>query len=178
MRYSYNRGEHNRAFNRHIEKLSAAASLTHTKYGNSNQPAAGTAFQSSIDVARMANHNMTISAKARPGDLSRKKRADHATLSNNCSRKSCTGAAVKPAFRQTNQAAIAIAMNKIVQTGPNSQLGAVQRGLLRPGVPRPKRRRSQQRPQSCGSKADCDANNESHRGSGQAVSLRVLSLIS
>ena len=132
MRYSYNRGEHNRAFNRHFEKLSAAASLTHTKYGNSNQPAAGTAFQNSIDVARMANHKMTISAKARPGDLSRKKRADHATLSNNCSRKSCIGAAVKPTFRQTNQAAIAIAMNKIVQTGPNSQLGAVQRGLLRP----------------------------------------------
>jgi hypothetical protein len=131
MWYSYSRGEHNQAFNRHIEKLSAAAKLTHTKYGNNNQPAAGTDLQNSIDVARIASHNMTISAKARPGDLSRKKRADHATLSNNCSRKSCIGPAINPTFRQTSHAAIAIATNKIVHTGPNSQLGGVQRGLLK-----------------------------------------------
>src|SRR5208283_4928146 len=80
----------------------------------------------------MAKHNMTISAKARPGDLSRKNRADHATFSNNCSRNSRIGPPVTPTFRQTNQAAIAIAMNKIVQTGPNSELGGVQLGLLRP----------------------------------------------
>src|ERR1019366_3940375 len=79
----------------------------------------------------MANHNMTISAKAGPGDRRRKNTADHATLNNNCSRKSCIGAAVKPTFRQTSQAAIAIAMYKIVQTGPNNQLGGVQLGLLK-----------------------------------------------
>jgi len=41
------------------------------------------------------------------------------------------GTAVNPAFRQTSQAAIAIAIYKIVQTGPNSQLGGVQLGLLK-----------------------------------------------
>ena len=35
-------------------------------------------------------------------------------LSNNCSRKNCIGAAVKPTFRQTKQAAIAIAISKLV----------------------------------------------------------------
>ena len=79
----------------------------------------------------MANHSMTISAKAGPGDRSRKNTADHATLSSNCSRKSCIGTAVSPTFRQTSQAAIAIATYKIVQTGPNSQLGGVQLGLLK-----------------------------------------------
>jgi len=74
---------------------------------------------------------MTISAKAGPGDRSRKNTADHATLSNNCNRNSRMGAAVKPASRQISQAAIAIAMYKIVQTGPNSQLGGVQLGLLK-----------------------------------------------
>jgi len=74
---------------------------------------------------------MTISAKAGPGDRRRKNTADHATLSNNCSRKSCIGAAVSPTFRQTSHAAIAIAMYKIVHTGPNSQLGGVQLGLLK-----------------------------------------------
>ncbi len=80
----------------------------------------------------MANHKTTISVKARPGDLSRKNSADHATLSTNCVRKSCIGAAVRPAFRQTIQAAIAIARYKIVQTGPNSQLGGFHLGLLSP----------------------------------------------
>src|SRR5579864_1705243 len=84
-----------------------------------------------MDVASMANHSMTISTKAGPGDRSRKNTADHATLSNNCSRKSCIGAAVKPTSRQISQAAIAMAMYKIVQTGPNSQLGGVQLGLLK-----------------------------------------------
>ena len=74
---------------------------------------------------------MTISAKAGPGDRSRKNTADHATLSSNCSRKRRIGTAVNPIFLQTSQAAIAMAMYKIVHTGPNSQLGGVQRGLLK-----------------------------------------------
>src|SRR2546430_560776 len=81
-------------------------------------------------VARTANHKTTISVKATPGDLIRKNIADHATLSTNCVRKKCIGAAVTPAFRQTNQAAIAIARYKTVQTGPNSQLGGFHLGLL------------------------------------------------
>ena len=74
---------------------------------------------------------MTISAKAGPGDRSRKNTADHATLSTNCRRKSCIGTAVSPTFRQTSQAAIAIARYNIVQTGQNNQLGGVQLGLLK-----------------------------------------------
>ena len=79
----------------------------------------------------MANHSITISTKAGPGDRSRKNTPDHATLSHNCSRKSCIGPAVKPTSCQISQAAIAMAMYKIVQTGPNSQLGGVQLGLLK-----------------------------------------------
>ena len=79
----------------------------------------------------MANHKRIISVKARPGDRSPKNRMDHAILSSNCSRKSRIGTAVSPTFPQTSQAAIAIARNRIVQTGPNSQLGGVQRGLLK-----------------------------------------------
>lgn len=101
------------------------------KYGRSNQPAAGTTFQNSSEVARMASHNIAISAKASPGDFSLKNNADHATLRNNCSRKSCIGPAVSPTFRQTNQTATAISTNKSAQTGPNSQFGGVQVGLLR-----------------------------------------------
>src|SRR5208337_4771571 len=79
----------------------------------------------------MANHKITISAKAGPGERSRKNTADQATLRSNCTRNSCMGTAVKPTFLHTSQAAIAIATNKIVQTGANSQLGGVQLGLLR-----------------------------------------------
>ena len=38
---------------------------------------------------------------------------------------------LNPTLRQTNQAEIAIATNKSVQTGPKSQLGGVQLGLLK-----------------------------------------------
>lgn len=78
----------------------------------------------------MANHKTRISTKAAPGDRKRKKKADHPTLSSNCSRKSRMGADASPALRQTNQAATAMARNKIVQTGANSQLGGVQAGFL------------------------------------------------
>jgi hypothetical protein len=113
-------------------KVQRCRVATQIKYGKSNQPAAGTAVRNSIVVARMVNHKMTISPKASPGDLSRKNSPDHATLSNSCSKKNCIGAAVIPTFRQTNQAAIAIARNRIVQTGPNSQLGGFHLGLLNP----------------------------------------------
>lgn len=82
-----------------------------------------------IVVIRMPHHSKTISRKAPPGERNPKNSADHPTLSNNCTRKSCIGTAVKLLCRQTSQAANAIARNRIVQAGPNSQFGGVHRGL-------------------------------------------------
>ena len=84
-----------------------------------------------IVVTRMPHHSKTISTKAPPGERNRKNRADHATLSNNCTRKSCIGTAVKLLCRQTSQAANAIARNRIVHAGPNNQFGGVHRGLFK-----------------------------------------------
>ena len=83
-------------------------------------------------VIRIPHHSKIISMKAPPGERNRKNSADHPTLSNNCSRKSCIGTAIKLLRRQTSQAANAIARNKIVQAGPNNQFGGVHQGLANP----------------------------------------------
>src|SRR5690606_11930327 len=119
------------AFIRQMAKFSAAAKLTHARYGSSSAPAAGEWRQNARTVAAMASHNRTTSASAAPGRCSPKKRNDHARFSPSCNanRLSAVRAFSHPARRQTSHAATAMHANSTVHTGPNTQPGGVHEGF-------------------------------------------------
>ncbi len=81
----------------------------------------------------IAAHKTSISARAIPGDLSPKNRTDHRALSTSWPPNKARGNAVVDVLpaRHTSHPAKAIARYSAVQTGPNSQLGGVKKGLAR-----------------------------------------------
>lgn len=91
-------------------RLRAAAKVTQTKYGRSNQLARGVTRLKETMVKRIAPQSSKMSAKANQGLWSAKNNPDQATLSVSCPAKIASGMAApaKPCLRHTSQAAIAM----------------------------------------------------------------------
>ncbi len=102
-------------------------------YGTNNHAAGAEILANKKIVRAIASHRKIISINAPPGLCHPKKIIDHKILSNNWIPKTIN-AILTPAvcipFCQTSQAEIPINKYKVVQTGPNIQLGGLKDGLV------------------------------------------------
>ena len=115
---------------RHTEKLSAAAKLTHSKYGIRRAPAIGRARQKDTSVATMSNQSSTISANAKAPWCHAKKSQLHRVFTASCTRNKVSAPRIarNPSVRHANHAAMPISAYKRVQTGPKTEGGGAQLG--------------------------------------------------
>ena len=71
-------------FNRRIEKLRIAATLTHRIYGINSNPATIDNFKNILIVNKIVNHKAIITMNPTMGDLRPKKAGDHNMFRINC----------------------------------------------------------------------------------------------
>ena len=110
--------------------------LTHIIYGIRSPPAHAETLKDVIITARMRSHRTTIIMTPPPFDLIPKKITDHRALNISCTQnkmKASKTPSVDNPFCQTRKTEIPIRIYRVVQTGPNTQLGGVYGGFLRLG---------------------------------------------
>jgi len=113
-------------------KFNTLAKLTHNKYGINNNEAGQEMGANKIMVIKINIHNRIISMKANKGACKPKNNIDHKKFRN-----SCTPKIIRAHFKslfpevQTRYKDIPIIKYKMVQTGPNTQLGGLKLGLVK-----------------------------------------------
>ena len=110
--------------------------LTHIIYGMRSPPAHADTLKDVVITARMRSHSTTIIMTPPPFDLIPKKMTDHRALNTSCTQnkvKASKTPLVDNPLCQIRKTDIPIRIYKVVQTGPNTQLGGVDGGFLRLG---------------------------------------------
>jgi len=107
--------------------------LTHIIYGIRSTPAQAETLKDVIMTARISSHRTIIIITPPPFDFIPKKMTDHIALDISCTQnkiKVCKTPSVDNPFCQTRKTEMPIRTYKVVQTGPNTQLGGVYGGFL------------------------------------------------
>ena len=115
-------------FNSQTPMFRYEAMLTHKMYGIRSVPAHPETRKEVIIVARIRSHKTIIVMTPPPFDFIPKKIIDHRALSTSWiqnSVKASNAPLVANPFCQTRKTEIPIRIYRVVQTGPNAQLGGV-----------------------------------------------------